>query len=71
MEPYCGEAICRLFPPDENVDLTAVARKAKRALRDHRERMYAHGPPPRHMDHPRLGLSVWCADRMVKIYRDI
>ena len=33
VEPRCGEALCRLFPADDNIDITPIARKAKRALR--------------------------------------
>ena len=33
IEPRCGEALCRLFTPDDNVDLRAIALKAKRARR--------------------------------------
>ena len=33
IEPRCGEALCRLFPPDDNIDLKAIALKAKRSRR--------------------------------------
>ncbi|CAD5116319.1 DgyrCDS5223 [Dimorphilus gyrociliatus] len=29
IEPVCGEALCRLFPPDENIDLREIAHRAK------------------------------------------
>ena len=45
MEPHCGEALCRLFPPDDNIDLRTIAMKAKRAHRQkEREHFYEmHG----------------------------
>lgn len=33
MEPRCGEALCKMFPPDENVDLSSIARKARKSAR--------------------------------------
>ena len=48
MEPRCGETLCRLFPPDDNVDLRAIALKAKRARREaHAERGSVPGFSPR------------------------
>ena len=51
IEPRCGEALCRLFTPDDNVDLRAIALKAKRARRAvHAERGSApssSAPPSR------------------------
>ncbi|ELT88031.1 hypothetical protein CAPTEDRAFT_225537 [Capitella teleta] len=42
VEPQCGEALCRLFPPDTNVDLRTIALKAKKAHRQkEREHFYA------------------------------
>lgn len=29
-----GEALCRLFPPDENIDIRAIAQKAKHSCRE-------------------------------------
>ena len=34
MEPRVGEALCRLFPPDENIDIRAIAQKAKHSCRE-------------------------------------
>ena len=48
VEPRCGETLCRLFPPDDNVDLRAIALKAKRARREaHAERGGAQVFSPR------------------------
>lgn len=33
VEPRCGEALCKMFPPDENVDLSSIARKARKSAR--------------------------------------
>ncbi|XP_061175398.1 YTH domain-containing protein 1-like [Saccostrea echinata] len=33
VEPRCGEALCKMFPPDENVDLSSIARKARKSSR--------------------------------------
>jgi len=33
VEPTVGEALCRLFPPDENIDLTRIAKIAKQSLK--------------------------------------
>ena len=33
MEPTVGEALCRLFPPDENIDLRRIAQIARQSLR--------------------------------------
>lgn len=33
MEPTIGEALCRLFPPDENIDLSRIAKIAKQSLK--------------------------------------
>jgi len=33
IEPRCGESLCRLFPPDDAIDLKAIALKAKRDRR--------------------------------------
>lgn len=30
IEPRCGEALCKLFPTDDNVDLNDIVREAKR-----------------------------------------
>ncbi len=63
VEPRCGEALCRLFVPDDNVDLRAIAMKAKRARREaHAERGGGGGggpgpaamaPPPEAVFSPR------------------
>lgn len=59
VEPHVGEALCRLFPPDDVVDLRAIALKAKRSIKRYieRERFGRHtrdaNPPPTHV--PRLG----------------
>jgi len=31
IEPRCGEALCKLFPSDDNVDLNDIVREAKRS----------------------------------------
>lgn len=33
VEPTVGEALCRLFPPDENIDLSRIAKIAKQSLK--------------------------------------
>jgi hypothetical protein len=33
VEPTVGEALCRLFPPDENIDLRRIAQIARQSLR--------------------------------------
>ena len=33
VEPNCGEALCRLFPPDDNIDIRSIALKAKKNYR--------------------------------------
>lgn len=42
IEPRCGESLCKLFPTDENLDISELVHKAKkahmRAERDLRER---------------------------------
>ena len=58
IEPHVGEALCRLFLPDDSVDLRAIAVKAKRAIKRYieRERFGKHreaAPVP-----TRLGLSA-------------
>ncbi|CAF1355043.1 unnamed protein product [Rotaria magnacalcarata] len=30
IEPRCGEALCRLFPPDPTIDLVSISRKAEK-----------------------------------------
>lgn len=58
--PSVGETLCKLFPPDDNVDLSPIVRKARRAAhrsshgRDRRMERPWHGPS-RHGDFPRLG----------------
>ncbi len=63
IEPRCGEALCRLFPPDENIDLKAIAIKARRARHsaaaaatDDRRRFPG---PSRFERQPRLGLLLF------------
>ncbi|XP_013407349.1 YTH domain-containing protein 1 isoform X2 [Lingula anatina] len=51
VEPRCGEALCRMFPADEAIDISAITRKAK-----------AKGPakfsrPPPRESFPRRGIS--------------
>lgn len=38
IEPHVGEALCRMFLPDDNVDLRAIAVKAKRSIKRYIER---------------------------------
>ncbi|KAH9504908.1 YTH domain-containing protein 1 [Bulinus truncatus] len=42
IEPRCGESLCKLFPADENLDITEIVRKARKSYarhdRDLRER---------------------------------
>ena len=48
IEPRCGEALCRLFESDENIDLKAIALKAKHARRRaqiERQTMFKDQPP--------------------------
>jgi len=53
IEPRCGEALCRLFPPDENIDLRAIVSKAKKMRPVHLEdRKHRVMPYNREM-HPR------------------
>ncbi|KAJ8306295.1 hypothetical protein KUTeg_016840 [Tegillarca granosa] len=33
IEPRCGETLCKMFPSDDNVDLTSIVRKARKASR--------------------------------------
>ena len=33
IEPRCGEALCKLFPSDDNVDLNEIVREARRSKR--------------------------------------
>ena len=33
VEPNIGEALCRLFPPDENIDISRIAKIAKQSLK--------------------------------------
>ena len=77
IEAMCGEALCRLFPPDENIDLRAIALKARRARRSAPSTDHHHPPRerpfggPRRMEPPRLGLllfgliSYYCAHGLV------
>ena len=70
VEPVCAEALCRMFPLDEHIDLKAIAIKARRARRLlERERCYndrappsSTGPPPpapvSRQDIPRSGLLL-------------
>ena len=70
MEAQCAETLCRMFPLDENIDLKAIAIKARRARRLlERERFYGHRalppsaappppPPAPRQDIPRLGLLM-------------
>lgn len=30
IEPRCGEMLCKLFPADDNVDLSSIVRKARK-----------------------------------------
>ena len=30
IEPRCGEMLCKLFPADDNVDVSSIARKARK-----------------------------------------
>eukprot|EP00096_Caligus_rogercresseyi_P015261 TRINITY_DN7713_c0_g1_i1.p1 TRINITY_DN7713_c0_g1~~TRINITY_DN7713_c0_g1_i1.p1 ORF type:complete len:363 (-),score=98.41 TRINITY_DN7713_c0_g1_i1:137-1225(-) len=38
IEPRVAEELCRLFPPDDSVDMTPILRKSKAAAREHRMR---------------------------------
>ena len=74
VEPVCAEALCRMFPLDEHIDLKAIAIKARRARRLlERERYYTdrapppsstapppHPPPPPapRQDNPRSGMLL-------------
>ncbi|KAK2181853.1 hypothetical protein NP493_377g02045 [Ridgeia piscesae] len=70
VEAQCAETLCRMFPLDENIDLKAIAIKARRARRLlERERFYGHRalppsaappppPPAPRQDIPRLGLLM-------------
>ena len=31
IEPRCGEALCKLFPMDDNIDLNDIVREARRS----------------------------------------
>ena len=59
MEPRVGEALCRLFPPDENIDIRAIALKAKRAckerLKDGSSGVGPYHSATRYPEAPRLG----------------
>jgi len=55
IEPRCAEALCRLFEPDENIELRSIALKAKRARRSaqlERERYYREPPQGGHRAQP-------------------
>ena len=67
IEPHVGEALCRLFLPDDSVDLRAIAVKAKRAIKRYieRERFGKHreaAPVP-----TRLGLSASVVRGLVSV----
>ncbi|CAH1774580.1 unnamed protein product [Owenia fusiformis] len=59
IEPSVGEELCRLFPVDENIEITTIARKAKHAKalgRDYgRERMNRGHVEYRRRGHDRRG----------------
>ena len=62
-----GEALCRLFTPDESVDLRAIAVKAKRAIKRYIERE-RFGKPREPMPVPtRLGLSASVVRGLVSV----
>ncbi|KAL8582157.1 hypothetical protein ACOMHN_004076 [Nucella lapillus] len=49
IDPRCGEALCKLFPIDENLDLSTVVRKARKAHAYNTERSLSRQssrPPP-------------------------
>jgi len=39
IEPFTGDQLCRLFPPDENIDIAAIAHKAKVKYRSKRDNL--------------------------------
>ena len=41
IDPRCGEALCKLFPVDENLDISPVVRKARKAHARNAERSTA------------------------------
>lgn len=44
IEPRCGEALAKLFPPDDNVDLSSIVRKARKT--HHTARSSERRPEP-------------------------
>ncbi|XP_076463186.1 YTH domain-containing protein 1-like isoform X2 [Babylonia areolata] len=45
IDPRCGEALCKLFPIDESVDINAIVRKARKAHARNAERALAKQRP--------------------------
>lgn len=46
IDPRCGEALCKLFPVDENLDLSTVVRKARKAHAYNAQRTESRQPRP-------------------------
>ncbi|XP_033738732.1 YTH domain-containing protein 1-like isoform X2 [Pecten maximus] len=42
IEARCGETVCKMFPSDNNVDLSAIVRKAKKSRHGSRSRVIDH-----------------------------
>ena len=45
IDPRCGEALCKLFPIDENLDINSIVRKARKAHARNAERAPARPRP--------------------------
>lgn len=56
IEPRCGEALCKMFPPDNKLDISSIVRKARRSRHLVRpERPRDRPRNPRFNDMARLG----------------
>ncbi|XP_070196418.1 YTH domain-containing protein 1-like isoform X2 [Littorina saxatilis] len=46
IDPRCGEALCKLFPIDENLDINSIVRKARKAHARNADRVPTRPRPP-------------------------
>lgn len=54
IDPRCGEALCKLFPIDENLDLNSIVRKARKAHARNAERTLREQRPDSRPDRARF-----------------
>lgn len=54
IDPRCGEALCKLFPIDENLDLNSIVRKARKAHARNAERAMREQRPDSRPDRARF-----------------